>query len=65
MLIRSRTGMTARRATSVSNLSTSLATLNLVNRAALAADEHNNTASRALREDKLANLAIDASLSFE
>ena len=57
--------MTPRRATRVSNLSTSLATLNLVNRAALAADKYNDAASRALRENQLANLAIGASLSFQ
>ena len=57
--------MASRRSTRVSNLLASLATLNLVNRATLAANEYNNSASGALRKHKLTNLAIDASLSFQ
>jgi hypothetical protein len=57
--------MASRRSTRVSNLSASLATLNIVNSAALAANKYNYSASGTLREYKLASLAVTASLGFQ
>ena len=65
MLIRTRTGVTSCRPTRISNLSASLAVLNLVNSAAPTANKYNHSARRTLRENKLTNLAITASLSFQ
>ena len=65
MLTRTRTDMTSRRPARISNLSTFLAILNFVNSAALTANKYDHSAGRTLRKNKLTNLAVAASLSFQ
>jgi hypothetical protein len=57
--------MTASGSAQVPSLSTSLAVLNLKNRATLGANENTNSARRTLRKNQLISFAVAASLGFQ